>query len=114
LIVLVYRELAGIELPSFAEDYTTDDDRHELNALIANQLTPWIEIPAGQERRLDCVLMREGRCVRHIGVVVKPGLVLHVSKAQESTIERYRDSALRRSVVGFYRYRPLQGPEGPT
>jgi probable lipoprotein NlpC len=112
LVILVYREMAALELPSFAESYTSDDDRRELNALISNQLTPWIEIPWGQERPLDCVLMREGRCIRHIGVVVKPGYVLHVSKANESQIERYRESALRRSVVGFYRHKEIEARRG--
>jgi hypothetical protein len=72
LVILVYREMAALELPSFAESYTSDDDRRELNALISNQLTPWIEIPWGQERPLDCVLMREGRCIRHICMSRKP------------------------------------------
>jgi len=105
LVTLVYREMAATDLPSFAEAYTTAEDRDEVATLIAGHLAPWIEIPPGDERVLDCVLMSEGRALRHIGVVVKPGFLLHVASGHESRIERYHDSTFKRRVKGFFRYR---------
>jgi hypothetical protein len=104
--------MAAIELPSFAEGYTSALDRREIQALIANELTPWTEIPAGEERALDCVLMKHGRVACHIGVVVKPGLVLHVAEGQDSKIERYRATSFQGCVRGFFRYTGAQG--GPA
>lgn len=105
LLWLVYREQRGIDVPSYSEDYVTGADRKALSRLIADELEPWREVDAGSERPFDAVLMREGRFVRHIGVVMEPGRLLHVSSGAASLIERYREGALKHRVVGFYRYR---------
>jgi cell wall-associated NlpC family hydrolase len=105
LLAAVMRELRGIELPSYSDQYVTADDRKALAALIADELDPWDEIAAGQEQAFDAVLMREGRFPRHIGIVTEPGRLLHVSAGETSMIERYREGPLKHRVVGFYRYR---------
>lgn len=108
LLWLVYRELRGVELPSYSERYVTGADRGEMARLIAGELDDWQEIPATEEQRFDGVLMREGSFPRHIGVVVAPGQMLHVERGQTSRIERYRSGMLAPRVVGFYRLRDLQ------
>lgn len=105
LVARVFRDLRGIELPSYSENYVTAEDRRAIAALIAGELAPWAEIGAGQETSLDCVLMREGGFPRHIGVVTRPGLVLHVMRGGSSLIERYRSGRLQSRVVGFFRHR---------
>lgn len=104
LVALVMRELRGVELPSYAEQYVTAADRAAMARLIAGRLDAWSMIVAGQEQPFDGVLMREGRFVRHIGIVTSPGRLLHVSKGMTSRIERYRATPLANRVVGFYRY----------
>lgn len=105
LLVKVYREQLGIELPSYSDRYVTAADREALDALIAGELGPWLPVVTGQERTFDAVLMREGRFARHIGVVTEPGRLLHVSSDGIcSAIERYRDGALKNRVLGFYRH----------
>ena len=104
LVALVMRELRGIILPSYAEEYVTAADRAAMARLIAGRLDAWSMIVAGQEQPFDGVLMREGRFVRHIGIVTSPGRLLHVSKGMTSRIERYRSGSLANRVVGFYRY----------
>jgi cell wall-associated NlpC family hydrolase len=105
LLCLVFAELRGIELPSYAEAYVTSADRRALAALIAGNLDAWEEVPATTEQPFDGVLMREGRFVQHIGVVVKPGLMLHVERGSTSAIERYRSGMFAHRVVGFYRFK---------
>jgi cell wall-associated NlpC family hydrolase len=105
LLHLVYRELRGIELPSYAERYTTGADRIAMARLIAGELDAWQEVAPGQEGTFDGVLMREGEFPRHIGIVTTPGMVLHVQPGETSRIERYRSGILANRVVGFYRYR---------
>jgi cell wall-associated NlpC family hydrolase len=105
LVQRIYRDLRGIELPSYAERYVTGADRRALASLIAGELDDWREVPAGQEARFDAVLMREGRFPRHIGIVTSPGMLLHVSAGETSQIERYRSGLLAGRVVGFYRFR---------
>lgn len=101
----VYRELRGIDLPSYSDRYVTAADRRALSALIADELEPWDEVVRGQERAFDGVLMREAGVVQHIGVVTAPGQVLHVERGETSRIERYRTGPLSHRVVGFYRFR---------
>lgn len=105
LVVMVFRELRGIALPSYAEHYITGADRAEIARLIAGELEPWIEVAPGQEQRFDGVLMREGKYPRHVGLVTSPGQLLHVDQGETSRIERYRQGALAHRVVGFFRYR---------
>lgn len=105
LLFLVYRELRGIELPSYAERYVTGSDRVAMARLIAGELDDWQEIEAGEERTFDGVLMREGNFPRHIGVVTQPGMVLHVFDGQTSRIERYRSGILANRIAGFYRFK---------
>jgi cell wall-associated NlpC family hydrolase len=108
LLVLVYRELRGIELPCFAEAYVTAADRQEIRRLIAGGLSAWRQIAAGKEAAFDGVLMREGAQPTHIGIVVRPGLLLHVDRGETSRIERYLAPPLVHRVVGFYRYSALE------
>jgi cell wall-associated NlpC family hydrolase len=105
LLQVVMRDLRGVELPSYSDQYVTADDRKALAALIADELDPWDEITAGQEQPFDAVLMREGRFPRHVGIVTGPGRLLHISAGETSMIERYREGPLKHRVVGFYRFR---------
>ncbi len=107
LLWLVMRELRGIEVPSYSDRYVTAGDRRALNALIAGEMVPWREIAAGDEQPFDAVLIREGRFLRHVGLVVDPGRLLHISQGATSVIERYREGLLKMRVVGFYRHRDV-------
>jgi cell wall-associated NlpC family hydrolase len=105
LVQRVFREVWAIDLPSYAERYVTAEDRKAMDALISGELAPWDEVAAGNERTFDVVLMREGRFVRHVGIVTQPGMLLHVSRGETSQIERYGHGPLKHRIVGFYRYR---------
>lgn len=105
LAVAVYRELRGIELPSYAERYVTAADRQDMAQLISGELGGWNEVPAGQEHAFDVVLMREGKFPRHVGLVTSRGWLLHVLEGETSRVESYRFGLLANRIVGFYRYR---------
>lgn len=104
LVCRVFRELRGVELPSYAEAYVTAEDARAIADLVAGELAPWQTVAPGAERAFDCVLMRERGFPRHIGVVTQPGMVLHVQRGSTSLIERYRSGPLRFRLVGFYRF----------
>ncbi|WP_027517888.1 NlpC/P60 family protein [Bradyrhizobium sp. WSM1417] len=107
LVRLVLAELRGAELPSFVEAYVSATDRAALARLIAGEIAPWQPVAFGEERPFDGVLMRAGRLLSHIGLVVEPGRLLHVSEGEESRIERYRAPPLSHRVVGFYRWQAV-------
>lgn len=105
LVCLVFAELRGIELPSYAERYVTGADRRAIAGLVAGELDPWAPVAPGDAQPFDGVLMREGRFPRHIGLVVGAGRMLHVQPGGTSQIERYGSGAIRPRICGFYRYR---------
>ncbi len=109
LVCLVYRELRGIELPSYAEGYVTASDRRAIAQLVAGGLSDWQPVAVGEERPFDGCLMREGARPTHIGLVVSPGLVLHVDRGETSRIERYQHGPLAQRLVGFFRYNDSAG-----
>jgi cell wall-associated NlpC family hydrolase len=112
LLHLVFRELRGLELPSFAEDYVTAADSAAIADLINGELEPWHQVEAGLERTFDGVLMRDGREGRHIGIVAAPGLMLHVERGETSRIERYGAPRMVRRLIGFYRFAQNLSSEG--
>jgi cell wall-associated NlpC family hydrolase len=105
LVLLIFRELRGIDLPSYVDRYQTGADRAAISYLIKGELDPWDQVADGTETSFDGVLIREGSFPRHIGVVVTPGLMLHVERGETSRIERYRSGNFAHRITGFYRFR---------
>lgn len=104
IVVLAYREILGINLPSFASDYVTTQDRKAIADVIAGRMGPWKPLVDGEERVLDAVLMTEGGVARHIGLVAAPGFVLHMVPLKDSVVEPYTTGKLRHRIAGFYRH----------
>lgn len=108
LLRLVYEEQAGIILPSYAEHYSTAEDRQAIADLIAGRQQPWSEIAEEAVKPLDGLLMCHGGLERHVGVVVRRGYVLHVGlEIPDSRIEAYGSIRLRRRVSRFLRHEAL-------
>lgn len=98
-------QAAGFDLPSFADAYATTADRAAIDGLIAGHRGPWVAVPAGAARVLDLVLMRERPW--HVGIVVRPGWMLHMPARQTSVIEQYTTGRHARRVEGIYRHEGL-------
>lgn len=113
LLCLVYHQTLDIELASHVDRSVTSADRKAIAALIADELDGWVAIAEGHERAFDAVLIRVGRDVMHVGMVVCPGKLLHVESGETSRIEPYRTGKLRHRLAGFYRYRELNERAGP-
>jgi cell wall-associated NlpC family hydrolase len=105
LIRLIYRNELGIELPAYTDAYLTTIDRKAVaEAIHGNWDSRWREVPPEAVEPLDGVLMREGGHPTHMGLVVKPGVLIHMVRDKDSVIERYETGSLRHRIVGFYRY----------
>lgn len=107
LCCLVYRTALAIELPSYSEFYATPADRKAVSGLIAGHQPEWSEVHGGLERVLDLVLMTEAGIPRHIGIVARPGLVLHMAPGRESVIEPYTTGKVKHRLAGFFRHKSL-------
>jgi cell wall-associated NlpC family hydrolase len=104
LLRAVYLNILGVELPSYSPHYATTRDRQAIAALVSSYRGDWREVRPGLERPLDAVLMTEAGVPMHIGLVVKPGHVLHIVRDGFSAIESYRAGKLSRRIAGFFRY----------
>jgi cell wall-associated NlpC family hydrolase len=103
LFRLVYREVLGIELPSFGEYYTTALDRIVIRKLVDGGMDNWQEVLMPDPGD-GALLTIAGRV--HIGVVVGNDYMLHIEKGAGSVIENYYSMRIQNMLEGFYRYTP--------
>ncbi len=84
LVRRVYADILGIDLPL----YDTVPGIEGIAAARAARAAQrgWQEIPLGEERPLDVILLNAGT---HVGLVVRRPEMLHVERGRTSTIERY-------------------------
>ncbi|WP_346915020.1 peptidoglycan endopeptidase [uncultured Roseibium sp.] len=97
----------GVHVPSYTEGYAAVSERAEISGLINGAKTFWH--PVEDPRELDVVTFRRGRLECHVGIVVRPGLMLHVTDDRPSCIELYRDEHWARRLTGFWRHEDLLG-----
>lgn len=110
LVRLVYRDQAGIELPSYDEAYASIAERREIAAIVAEEeasptwtLITW-DWRSAEAARLDIAVFVDGAYGRHVGIVLKPGLMLHLARRDCSKIESYRDTRWADRLTGIHRH----------
>lgn len=113
---LVYREIKHIELPSFETGYEDFNDCEGIVDLQERQARAgaWSQVDAGEEQTFDLVQMRRAARAKsggfvwaplHVGLVVAPGWMIHVSREHDSVLANYRrDRQHIAAVVGFWRH----------
>jgi probable lipoprotein NlpC len=100
LLRQVYAIECGIELPGWGDVDALDGAA--VAATIAGDIDFWRKVDAPRE--FDGVLLRKGRDLCHVGIVVRPGLMLHVDEGMPACLERLDSPAWRRRLAGYYRY----------
>jgi cell wall-associated NlpC family hydrolase len=105
LIVLVYRERLGIDLPDFAGVYVDGSlaSLKKVSRMIRDEKQAWQRV----DRPLpyDVILLRTGDMVYHVGLVIDRKRMLHVMEGIDSTIEEFTGLQWRQKVEGYYRYK---------
>jgi cell wall-associated NlpC family hydrolase len=119
LAQLVYRDRAGIELPAFASGYLDGPERREVDAIIAGAPSPlWrlvsTDIEARDLNELDIAAFRSAPYDIHIGIALRPGLMLHAARGDCSKIESYWTPLWRSRCLGFWRHVDLAGKAVPA
>jgi len=114
LVVLVYREVFGIELPLYdGRSWTCKRDaareyvaslRAEIGAFMASESLAWRRVPKEEERAGDVLLLLMAGQPCHVGVVVAPGFMLHAFDGADAVVETYRSFAWERRIAGLYRH----------
>ena len=78
--------------------------RAELEALMAENASPWRPVAAGQERAGHGILLRQMGRAMHVGLIVAPGWMLHIEQGTNSVITEYDGPLWRRKIAGFYEW----------
>jgi len=95
LVYCLYRQVFGVELPS----YLVDVNRRVTVPLMRREQENYQEIPLGQEAPGDMIVLRP--C--HVGVVVDRGRMLHAHRGAATCLESYIGVNWRSRIVGIYR-----------
>jgi len=107
---LVFRDRYGIELPSYVGAYASPRERDEVAMLLADHIPAdgWRPVEDAQ-REGDGVLFRLMNAPRHVGLVVEPGVFLHVEeRLGASCIDRLDSHRWARRLAGIFRHPALE------
>lgn len=101
LLRLVYAEQLGVALPSYIGAPDTAE-RRELDALISGEAASWWQRVADPVP-FDAVLFRVGPFAAHVGVVVTPGVMLHITRDDCAKLEAWTAPRWCSRLAGIYR-----------
>lgn len=112
LVVVVYREELGIELPSYL-GYGSVDEHAEIAALIAGaEASPlWLPVTDTPEP-FDVAVFRRGRWDTHLGLIVRPGLMLHMDGEDCAKLASLTSGRWKNRASGVFRH-VSRGVEAP-
>lgn len=105
----------GVEVPSYTEDYTTTKEGDEITALIGRESLAWIEVPLGEARVGDVIILRIKGQPWHCGLVMDPPYFLHADATvsrrtglPKGTVRDRWDSLLwEKRILGVHRHPQL-------
>lgn len=104
----------GIGIPSYADLYNVPLDKRQIAALVALECEGWAQVET--PRPLDVITLRVMGQPWHVGVVVRPGVMLHILEGIDACLERYDGMVWRDRVVKdedgkmvFFRYQDAGG-----
>jgi len=104
LLCLIYKERLGISLPSYIDEYTDAYSYRKISDAVNTHLPEWIPIKAGSEKVFDVVIFKLRGLPIHLGMVIKPGQMIHVFSRLNTCIERYNSPLWAKRIRGIYRY----------
>jgi cell wall-associated NlpC family hydrolase len=106
LLYLVYRDLLGIEIPTYSEAYKNGSDYEEVARLIESRKRTWKRVE-DKPKKYDGILIRYGRYNSHVGVFISRNSFIHVQEGGFSVVDDLKSHRWRDRVVGFYRHEKL-------
>nr|WP_241427669.1 NlpC/P60 family protein [Fertoeibacter niger] len=105
LACVIHAELTGIRLPDYL-GYGSVDEHAEIAALIGGaQASPlWRPVSLDEAQALDVVVFRRGRHATHIGVVIRPGLMIHMADEDCAKLSVYLTGPWKQRLAGHFRW----------
>jgi cell wall-associated NlpC family hydrolase len=100
-----YRDILGIQMPSYVDDYVDPGDtlasRRVIQDMILAEKHKWNLVT--EPKALDVVLFRFGDTQTHLGLMVDSKQFLHCEKKIGTVIERVDSAKWKSRVEGIYR-----------
>jgi cell wall-associated NlpC family hydrolase len=104
LACIIFKEQLGIDLPTFT-DYADTKDQARISEMIKSESISWQSIGPMREKAFDMAVFRMMGQPMHVGVVIKPGLMIHCERGCGVYLtEYYKENQWDRRLEGFYRY----------
>lgn len=103
LVRLVYKIEKEIDLPSFDECYEHTNDVKKIDAHITNTWSSQWSHPENPEP-FDLIILKRRGVPMHVGIVTKPGFMLHCERGTGTVHEKYTGMRWQNNVTGFARY----------
>lgn len=92
-----------ITLPGYEELYESTNDRDTLGRVIFEERKArWCEVEKPVE--WDAILLRMRGVPMHVGIVTRPGYMLHCAHGIGTVHEQYDSIRWRSKIMGFFRY----------
>ena len=114
LACTIYAEELRISLPQYLGDYTSAEERREISALIDGAAVSPLWVPVtGEAQAFDIAVFRRGRLSSHLGIVVRPGLMIHMEGEDCAKIADYRSGRWSHRFQGLFRH-VSKGVEAPV
>lgn len=106
LAVVIYKEQVDITLPDYLGDYASVEERTEISALVADAAvsSTWFKVSNNDARELDIAIFRRGYLDAHIGIVIAPGLMIHMREDDCAKVERFDQLPWKGRLTGIYRH----------
>jgi len=111
VLYLGYKDVLGIELPSFIDDYVNAGNdkasRRVIHDIILAQKHFWIKVEKPQA--FDVALFRIGNTETHLGLMIDKNRFLHCEKKINTVIERIDSMIWKNRIEGIYRLKDNNG-----
>lgn len=108
LVRLVLAGEHGIDLPSYADSYTSPDEHQEIAGLISGACSSTAWRPVDGVRDFDVLVFRRGRLDTHVGLVCGRGRMLHMAGTDQSKIDAYETGAWGNRLHGAFRHEMMR------
>lgn len=104
LACIVYAEALDITLPDYL-GYGGVEEHAEIDALIAGaEGSPLWQPRSGVARAFDIAVFRRGRLSTHLGIVIRPGVMLHMVDEDRAKAETYTTGRWGNRLVGHFHW----------
>ncbi len=105
LVCIIYREQMGIDLPEYLGSYSSTDEHAEIASIISAEEASALWAPAlPLPNPGDLALFRRGRWSTHVGIVIRPGLMIHMVDGDGAKLQTYLEGPYKHRFQGHYRY----------